>query len=121
MARRSDELVREIRARRRGVTQAVEDLLSTHEVARRIRRHPWAWLAGGTAAGLAAGGLLPRTVMAGARRGFTQAVVPRLKTAVVGLVAAAFAARGQDGDANDHDAGGVLAGDSARHDGGGRP
>jgi hypothetical protein len=101
------------------VAQAVEDLISTHEVARRIRRHPWAWLAGGTAAGLAAGGLLPGTVLSGARRGFTQVVVPRLKTAVVGLIAAAFAARSHSGDTIED--GGLLAGDSAGRDGGGRP
>ena len=94
MARRADELVREIRARRRNVKQAVEDLLSTHELARRIRRDPWAWLAGGAAAGMAVGRFLPRPLLEGARRSVHAVLVPRLRTALAGIVTAALAARG---------------------------
>jgi hypothetical protein len=97
MAQRADELVREIRARRRGLRLAVDDLLSTNEVARRVRESPWKWLAGGAAAGVAAGRFLPRPVLDGARRGISASVAPRLKTAILGLVTAAFGA-GRDGD-----------------------
>jgi hypothetical protein len=94
MSRRADELVGEIRARRQRVRAAVDDLTSANELARRIRRSPLAWLAGGAAAGVAAGRFLPRPLLTGARRGVVASIGPRLQAALVGLVTAAFASRG---------------------------
>jgi len=90
------------------VRQSVADLVSTHELARRIRTHPWPWLAGGAAAGLAAGRFLPRAVLDGARRGVSATVVPQLKAALMGLVSTAFAARDVGtGSAGERDDNGV--------------
>jgi hypothetical protein len=104
---RADELVREIRARRRGLRRSVDDLLSTNEIARRVRDSPWKWLAGGAAAGVAAGRFLPRPVLEGAKRSVVASVGPRVKTAILGLVTAALGSRGAG------DAGVELAPDGA--------
>lgn len=117
MARRADELVRQIRARRRGLRAALDALLATDELARRVRRDPWSWLAGGAAVGVVAGRLLPSPVLEAGRRGINAVLAPRLRTAILGLFSAAFASHADDGQTaaaaeatGDEGSGSTLAG-----------
>jgi len=88
VSRRSDDIVREIRARRPHVKAAVRALLSVDELSRRIRNSPGRWLAGGALAGLLAGRFFALPLAREGRRRVAGAAISRLRPLVLGLVTA---------------------------------
>ena len=96
MARQPDQLVDEIRSRRHVLRGELENLLSTHEVARRIRQHPKLWVGAAGLAGLVAGRFFTRPLLEQGRRTIMAEVETRAKTALFALAVATF------GGANSH-------------------
>jgi len=99
MSRRSDRLVGVIRTRRAEIRESVRALVSADEVARRVRRNPGPWMVGGFLLGLAGGRFFLRSAWTQGRGWVRDAAVSRLRDVGVGL-AAAIAARAQDGGAD---------------------
>jgi len=89
MAGQTKRLVGEIRAQRRQVRRAVDELFATRDLGRRIRSAPVPWLVGAGLVGLVAGRWFARPLVAAGRRRVTAAVGGRaLEPLVSGLLAA---------------------------------
>lgn len=88
MPRRTEELVNEIRTRRRRVRVEVEELLSTEDLARRVRRDPAAWIAGGALLGILAGRFFGRPLLDGGRRHLAAEMRARVGPAIAAAIVA---------------------------------
>ena len=100
MSRQADELVDAIRARRRRVIGAVDDLASRHELARRVRRNPTPWLVAGVLAGALAGRFFARPMWQSGKKRLAALATGRLQTALLGIVAAVAARRGMSDESD---------------------
>jgi hypothetical protein len=107
VAGRAEGLVIAIRAQRRRVHEATDEVLMNSEIPRRIRRSPVPWLLGAGLAGVVAGRWVVPPLLRSGRRQFQGpmrvALQERLRSTLTAAVAAAvgrFAARGNgDGTA----------------------
>jgi len=90
MAGQTKRLVEEIRAQRRQLRRATDELVATGDLGRRIRSAPVPWLVGAGLVGLVAGRWFARPVVAAGRRRMKAAVGARASEALVSGLLATF-------------------------------
>jgi hypothetical protein len=98
MPRQADEIVAEIRSKRRRARQDLDNLASVRELERRIRSAPEVWLLGGAVTGFICGRFFSRPLLQRGRKAALDLVRSRMRGALMALAVAVGSAVAQQHD-----------------------